>query len=188
MPDFKFKCPHCEQSLEAPEDMLGETIECPACRGSIQLPTPEPATSPLPARSKSPLPRRQSMISREPTVTENRSTTYLKMTGAALLTILKAVFFPLVFFGAGSAVAPLIFIGMILGMFPNIVVAAVSWFITIPLTCVFPLHATYALVVVLLGKEPDYSKGIYGALQWVESKQLYNPFGKKKDEDTKNVT
>jgi DNA-directed RNA polymerase subunit RPC12/RpoP len=38
MSDFKFNCPHCGQSLEAPEDMLGETITCPACTGSIVLP------------------------------------------------------------------------------------------------------------------------------------------------------
>lgn len=42
MADFNFNCPHCDQSLEAPEDMLGETIECPSCNGSIQLPEPEP--------------------------------------------------------------------------------------------------------------------------------------------------
>jgi hypothetical protein len=43
MSDFKFNCPHCQQSLEAPEDMLGQMIECPACNGSIQLPEPTPA-------------------------------------------------------------------------------------------------------------------------------------------------
>ena len=42
MDDFSFNCPHCDQSLEAPEDMLGEMIECPSCGGSIQLPEPEP--------------------------------------------------------------------------------------------------------------------------------------------------
>ena len=46
MSDFKFNCPHCAQSLEAPEDMLGQTIECPACNGSIQLPKPEPQQKP----------------------------------------------------------------------------------------------------------------------------------------------
>lgn len=46
MSDFKFNCPHCEQSLEAPEDMLGQTIECPACNGSIQLPEPQPKPAP----------------------------------------------------------------------------------------------------------------------------------------------
>lgn len=42
MGDFKFKCPHCAQSLEAPEEMLGQTIECPTCKGSIELPKQEP--------------------------------------------------------------------------------------------------------------------------------------------------
>ncbi|MFA6716299.1 MAG: hypothetical protein WCS27_13045, partial [Victivallaceae bacterium] len=38
MSDFKFKCPHCQQSLEAPEDMLGTAIDCPSCNGQIQIP------------------------------------------------------------------------------------------------------------------------------------------------------
>lgn len=42
MSDYKFNCPHCKQSLEAPEDMLGQTIECPSCQGSIELPAPPP--------------------------------------------------------------------------------------------------------------------------------------------------
>jgi len=41
MSDFKFNCPHCNQSLEAPADMLGEQIDCPACTGAIQLPAPK---------------------------------------------------------------------------------------------------------------------------------------------------
>ena len=42
MSDFNFNCPHCEQKLEAPEEMLGQTIECPSCSGSIELPKPDP--------------------------------------------------------------------------------------------------------------------------------------------------
>jgi len=38
MTDFKFKCPRCKQSLEAPSEMMGEVIQCPTCKGSIQLP------------------------------------------------------------------------------------------------------------------------------------------------------
>ncbi len=38
MSDFEFNCPHCKQLLEAPEDMRGRAIECPACQGSIQIP------------------------------------------------------------------------------------------------------------------------------------------------------
>ncbi len=48
MPDITFACPHCRQSLEAPDDMAGETIACPACEQPIQLPQAdgEPATVP----------------------------------------------------------------------------------------------------------------------------------------------
>jgi len=48
MADFKFNCPHCGQSLEAPENMLGDTIDCPSCGGKIELPNPEPAPPPRP--------------------------------------------------------------------------------------------------------------------------------------------
>lgn len=40
MNDFEFNCPHCEQWLEAPQEMMGETIDCPSCNGSIELPKP----------------------------------------------------------------------------------------------------------------------------------------------------
>jgi len=38
---YRFYCSHCGQSLEAPEDMLGETIDCPSCNGKFELPNPE---------------------------------------------------------------------------------------------------------------------------------------------------
>lgn len=56
MSDFKFNCPHCEQSLEAPEEMLGQTIECPSCNGSIELPKPEPQLEPEPTPEPTPPP------------------------------------------------------------------------------------------------------------------------------------
>lgn len=40
MSEFKFNCPHCKQHLEAPEELLGQTINCPSCNGAIQLPAP----------------------------------------------------------------------------------------------------------------------------------------------------
>ena len=46
MSDLTFNCPHCGQELEAPEDLLGQSIECPSCNGSIQLPEPEPKPTP----------------------------------------------------------------------------------------------------------------------------------------------
>jgi hypothetical protein len=38
MPDLKFNCPHCKQSLEAPEDILGQLIDCPTCNQPIKVP------------------------------------------------------------------------------------------------------------------------------------------------------
>ena len=38
MSELKIDCPHCKQSLEIPEELLGQTVECPTCNGSIQLP------------------------------------------------------------------------------------------------------------------------------------------------------
>ena len=43
MADVKFKCPHCSQNLEAPDDMGGEAIECPSCNKNITIPAPAPA-------------------------------------------------------------------------------------------------------------------------------------------------
>ncbi len=48
MSDYKFDCPRCGQSLEAPEDMLGETIDCPSCNQSITIPAPQEPASPPP--------------------------------------------------------------------------------------------------------------------------------------------
>ena len=39
-------CPHCDQELEIPTEMQGQTIQCPTCNEDIELPSPEPA-SPL---------------------------------------------------------------------------------------------------------------------------------------------
>lgn len=65
MSDYKFDCPRCGQSLEAPEEMMGEAIDCPSCNGQIQIPKPaqpdrprtvarpsRPAISTPPAKSK----------------------------------------------------------------------------------------------------------------------------------------
>ncbi len=43
MSDFKFNCPHCQQPLEGPQEIVGTTINCPSCNGAIKL--PDPATS-----------------------------------------------------------------------------------------------------------------------------------------------
>ena len=38
MSDIIFNCPHCKQSLEAPQEMVGQSLDCPKCQKSIQVP------------------------------------------------------------------------------------------------------------------------------------------------------
>ena len=54
MADIKFQCAGCGQSLEAPADIAGSSIECPACnmaitvpaaQGGAMQPAPTPATT-----------------------------------------------------------------------------------------------------------------------------------------------
>jgi len=47
MSDFKFNCPHCNQHLEAPQELMGQTLPCPSCNGAIRLPDPQPDPTPI---------------------------------------------------------------------------------------------------------------------------------------------
>ena len=47
-----FTCPHCEQSLEAPPNMAGDTLACPSCQKHMTIPTPK--KTPSKARPKRP--------------------------------------------------------------------------------------------------------------------------------------
>jgi DNA-directed RNA polymerase subunit RPC12/RpoP len=38
MNDLNFVCPSCRQSLEAPEELLGQTVQCPSCSTTINVP------------------------------------------------------------------------------------------------------------------------------------------------------
>ena len=40
--DIVFNCPHCSTELEVEAAAAGETIDCPACQRSIQIPSPSP--------------------------------------------------------------------------------------------------------------------------------------------------
>ena len=62
-----------------------------------------------------------------------------------------------------------------MGMIPNMVQAVYSCVITFPLFVALPFYAFYALVLTLSGRTPDYAKGIYGAVSWVERKRIYDP-------------
>jgi hypothetical protein len=37
MPDTTVQCPHCEQTLEISDELIGQQIECPSCNGAIDL-------------------------------------------------------------------------------------------------------------------------------------------------------
>lgn len=54
MSDINFDCPHCGQNLDAPDDMAGEAIECPACGKEFTMPggiieIPKPAAAAMPS-------------------------------------------------------------------------------------------------------------------------------------------
>ena len=38
MSEISFKCPHCQQDLTAPDEMAGQTIDCPACNKPFEVP------------------------------------------------------------------------------------------------------------------------------------------------------
>lgn len=38
MAEIDFNCPHCGQNLNGPEEMAGQTIDCPVCQKSFQIP------------------------------------------------------------------------------------------------------------------------------------------------------
>lgn len=46
MSDLKFNCPHCKQSLEAPEELLGQALDCPSCNKRIQVPKSQMRAAP----------------------------------------------------------------------------------------------------------------------------------------------
>jgi len=38
MADINFNCPHCGQNLNGPEEMAGQSIDCPVCQKSFEIP------------------------------------------------------------------------------------------------------------------------------------------------------
>ncbi len=46
MADFKFHCPGCGQKMQATDDMIGDSIECPICRKVLCVPAPNAAGAP----------------------------------------------------------------------------------------------------------------------------------------------
>ena len=44
--EVKINCPHCNQTLEVPPEMLGQAADCPSCNRSILLPSAQPEKTP----------------------------------------------------------------------------------------------------------------------------------------------
>ena len=45
---MKIPCSNCNQRLEIPEELAGQTIECPECKASLAVPTLKPNQPPTP--------------------------------------------------------------------------------------------------------------------------------------------
>lgn len=60
MSDITFACPKCHQSLDAPEEIVGNLIECPTCKLIIEVPirsqAAESPTAPIPTLNPAPPP------------------------------------------------------------------------------------------------------------------------------------
>ena len=54
MSDPKYECPHCSQHLEVPDDLLGQTLECPSCKGQFSIPKPTPVAAQVAAPAATP--------------------------------------------------------------------------------------------------------------------------------------
>ena len=54
MSDFRFNCPHCQKSLRVRPESCGKTINCPNCKGSSKVPTPQSNSPATPRLNVSP--------------------------------------------------------------------------------------------------------------------------------------
>ncbi len=46
MPDITVSCPHCGELLEAPSELVGESVECPTCQAEFEIPDPNADADP----------------------------------------------------------------------------------------------------------------------------------------------
>lgn len=54
---LKFRCPHCQQVYEAPDNMAGQAMQCQKCNGMLRAPS-APAAAPRPAPQQRQAPAR----------------------------------------------------------------------------------------------------------------------------------
>ena len=90
---MKIKCPSCDQRLEIPEELAGQTIECPACNTNMAapappLPTPPPPIAPTQNKRKAP----QATTGRK-TKSPFPKWAIASVAGLAVLVVLSIIFF-----------------------------------------------------------------------------------------------
>jgi hypothetical protein len=104
-----------------------------------------------------------------------------RRTVRAFWVLVKSIVICILFLGIGGALGPLVLVGMMMGMFPNILHAVFSWLITIPLLVVFFLYSAYAIFRAIMRNPIDYTEGVYGLVEWVEQTRIYDPTFNKKN-------
>ena len=72
---FQFNCPNCKQSLDAPIDMIGQLVDCPSCKKTIEVSrTQIHSTRPIsaPARNRVNAAQKYSTSGRRPNTQSKR--------------------------------------------------------------------------------------------------------------------
>lgn len=79
---MKTPCPNCNQRLDIPEELAGQTIECPTCNTSITVPTsdlPAPEQNEANINRTTEIPNLKSRIKSKPSPKPSRSPTIKKI-------------------------------------------------------------------------------------------------------------
>ena len=109
---MKIPCSSCNQRLEIPEELAGQTIECPSCKASLAVPAievPPPATpqirvtAPQAAKPQKPSPRRQTSAAPKAASSKKSKSPIPKWAIASLVGIIVVALLSIVFFSGGSA-------------------------------------------------------------------------------------
>lgn len=126
---FKFKCKHCDQSLEAEDEWLGMELDCPNCSQTI---TVKKASGPPPLKKKAPPPLKLDEKDEEPVKAPKLpvKTPLLCMTFALASLLLLIMIIPLGKTGgaAGGVLAVFAIIGFLLLAFLSLITGLLSLF------------------------------------------------------------
>ena len=106
---MKIPCSNCNQRLEIPEELAGQTIECPACKASLAVPplAPPPSatpqarvTTPQAAKPQKSSPRRQTSASPKAASSKKSKSPIPKWVIAAVAGVVIVVLMLVIFNGS----------------------------------------------------------------------------------------